>query len=74
MTVVDSHVELVEDIQRRLKKQEKYRGSCSAVAGSNTVQTTPEDPYSLVANHGHNDFLRTYLGKNFFSTAYVKKG
>ena len=38
VTVVDSHVDLVEDIQRRLKIQGKYRESCSAVAGSNTAR------------------------------------
>ena len=41
VTVVDNNVDLVEDIQQRLKKQEKYRESCSAVAGSNTVRATP---------------------------------
>ena len=40
VTVVDSQVDLVEDIQRRPKKQDNYRESCSAVAGSNTVRAT----------------------------------
>ena len=40
LTPIDSHLDLVEDIQRRLKKQEKYRESCSAVAGLKTVRAT----------------------------------
>ena len=40
VTVADSHVDFFEDIQRRLKKQEKYRESCSAVTGSNTARAT----------------------------------
>ena len=38
LTPVDNHLDLVEDIQRRLKKQEKYRAPCSAVTGSNTAR------------------------------------
>ncbi len=47
VTVVDSHVELVEDIQRRLKKQEKYRGSCFADTGSIMARATTV-PKSMV--------------------------